>query len=132
MIDRPFLRYFGGKMRLRRWILAHLPAHPIYLEPYVGGGSIILGKPPAPWGETINDLDEAGGPDSAFSVAWDWMSEQRDREIRLFGFSVIEIIESPAGGLKVLALYRGTELRAAATIFRDEMNFAVLLRWRAA
>lgn len=57
MIGRPLLRYFGGKMRLRRWILAHLPRHAIYCEPFVGGGSILLGKEPAPWGETINDLD---------------------------------------------------------------------------
>lgn len=54
---RPLLRYFGGKARLRRWILAHLPRHPIYFEPFVGAGSILFAKPHAPMGETINDLD---------------------------------------------------------------------------
>ena len=52
----PFLRYPGSKWRLADWICGHLPAHRIYLEPYVGSGAVFFSKRPAPV-ETINDLD---------------------------------------------------------------------------
>lgn len=54
---KPVLRYLGGKNRLAPWIIAHFPRHDIYLEPFFGGGSVFFAKPPAPRGETINDLD---------------------------------------------------------------------------
>lgn len=53
---RPALRYLGGKWRLAPWIIAHLPPHDIYVEPYGGGASVLLRKPVSP-GEVYNDLD---------------------------------------------------------------------------
>lgn len=56
-ITRPLLRYLGGKWQLRHWIGEYLPAHDFYAEPFVGGASVLLSKPPAPKGEIINDMN---------------------------------------------------------------------------
>lgn len=53
---RPLVRYHGGKWRLAPWIIGHFPKHRIYVEPYGGGGSVLLRKPRS-YGEIYNDLD---------------------------------------------------------------------------
>lgn len=53
---RPVVRYHGGKFRLAPWILSFFPRHQVYVEPYGGGGSVLLAKIPAPT-EVYNDLD---------------------------------------------------------------------------
>lgn len=53
---RPAIRWMGGKWKLAPWIIAHFPPHKIYVEPYGGGGSVLLRKPRAK-GEVWNDLD---------------------------------------------------------------------------
>jgi DNA adenine methylase len=54
-IARPALRYHGGKWRLADWIIGHMPAHHCYVEPFGGGGSVLIQKPPVPV-EVYNDL----------------------------------------------------------------------------
>jgi DNA adenine methylase len=65
---RPIVRYHGGKWRLADWIIRHLPRHRVYVEPFGGGGSVLLRKPRS-YGEIYNDLD--GEIVNVFRVARD-------------------------------------------------------------
>jgi len=55
-ITRPVLRYHGGKWRLAPWIIANMPEHRVYIEPFGGGGSVLIRKPRSHT-EIYNDLD---------------------------------------------------------------------------
>jgi DNA adenine methylase len=52
---KPPIPYFGGKMTLASQIVALLPPHQHYVEPYCGSLAVLLAKPTAPM-ETVNDL----------------------------------------------------------------------------
>lgn len=56
MVMRPPVKWHGGKRYLAARIVAHFPKHRIYLEPFGGGASVLLNKPPAQV-ETYNDID---------------------------------------------------------------------------
>lgn len=53
---RPPVKWHGGKRYLATRIVGHFPKHRIYLEPFGGGASVLLNKPPVDV-ETYNDLD---------------------------------------------------------------------------
>lgn len=85
---RPALRWHGGKWRLAPWIIGHFPPHRIYVEPFGGGGSVLLRKPRC-YAEVYNDLDD--WVVNLFRVLRDPGAAERLREsLRLTPFSRAE------------------------------------------
>src|SRR5262245_9082498 len=52
------LKWHGGKHYLANEIVALMPSHTHYVEPYAGGLSVLLAKPCEGISEVVNDLDE--------------------------------------------------------------------------
>lgn len=53
---KPPFPYYGGKQTIAERIIAMLPNHTHYIEPYAGSLAVLLAKPRSPL-ETVNDLD---------------------------------------------------------------------------
>jgi DNA adenine methylase len=56
--NRTPLTYYGGKQRIADALVALMPPHRLYLEPFAGGLAVLFRKPRAER-ETVNDLDGA-------------------------------------------------------------------------
>ncbi|MEX5711893.1 DNA adenine methylase [Parafrankia sp. FMc6] len=56
-VTRPPFAYFGGKTLLADRIVALLPKHEHYVEPFAGSLAVLLAKPRSAM-ETVNDLDQ--------------------------------------------------------------------------
>jgi DNA adenine methylase len=88
---RPALRWHGGKWLLAPWIISHFPAHRIYVEPFGGGGSVLLRKPRS-YGEIWNDLDD--DVVNMFKVLRSNRSAELVEALRLTPFSRTEFEEA--------------------------------------
>lgn len=53
---RPPLRWFGSKTRIAPRLVAMLPEHDHYVEPFAGSAAVLFAKPRSPL-ETLNDID---------------------------------------------------------------------------
>jgi DNA adenine methylase len=54
--SRPIICWAGGKARLLKHLLPHIPPHTLYCEVFFGGGALFCGKPPGTV-EIINDTN---------------------------------------------------------------------------
>lgn len=90
MCRRPILRWHDGKWKLADWIIANLPRHRVYVEPFGGAASVLLRKPRS-YAEVYNDLD--GEVVNLFRVARDRGDELR-RALELTPFARDEFSES--------------------------------------
>ena len=50
------LNYPGAKWGMAKEIVALMPPHHSYVEPFFGSGAVLFNKPPSPI-ETVNDID---------------------------------------------------------------------------
>jgi len=55
-MNRPVLRYPGGKYLIAEWVIGHFPSHNLYVEPFGGAESVLMVKPRSK-GEIYNDLN---------------------------------------------------------------------------
>lgn len=51
------IKYPGAKWSMAEWIVAKMPPHKVYLEPFFGSGAVFFNKPAVQY-ETINDIDD--------------------------------------------------------------------------
>jgi len=107
-VGRPIVRYHGGKWKLAPWIIGHLPPHRTYVEPFGGGGSVLLRKPRS-YAEVYNDLD--GEIVNVFRMMRDRGPELREA-IRLTPFSRAEFAASYLPSDEPLEQARRTILRS--------------------
>ena len=107
-LRRPLVRYHGGKWRLGGWILRHLPQHRVYVEPYGGGGSVLLQKQRS-HAEVYNDLD--GEIVNLFRVARD-SGEALARAVELTPFARAEFAQAYETDVEPLEQARRTLVRA--------------------
>jgi len=89
----PPLKWHGGKHHIAAKIIALMPPHTHYVEPYFGGGAVLLAKTPDGVSELVNDRN---GPLTAF---WRVLKDERmfaklQRRLEATPFSQTEWIES--------------------------------------
>ena len=92
VITNPLIRYHGGKFRIADWIISQFPRHKTYVEPFGGGGSVLLCKEPSEI-EVYNDIDDEVV--NLFRVLRNpEQREQLEQQLYLTPFSRVEFYEA--------------------------------------
>ncbi len=100
----PPLKWWGGKSYLAKRIIELMPPHTHYVEPFFGGGAVLLNKDPVGVSEVVNDVDEE------LTNFWQVLQEQEafvefQRRVDAMPFSEVEweaaVDCSPRGVLDV-------------------------------
>jgi DNA adenine methylase len=118
MLNRPVLRYHGGKWKLASWIISNFPSHRVYVEPFGGAASILMRKPRS-YAEIYNDSWEIVV--NVFRVLRDPLQAQElERIIRLTPFARSEFEDC---GDEELSKIEDPIERARRTIFRSFAGF---------
>ena len=115
---RPLVRYHGGKWKLAKWIIANMPQHRTYVEPFGGGASVLLRKPRS-YAEVYNDLD--GEMVNLFRVVRDQGEELR-RRLELTPFSRSEYMAARSSDADVIKVARKTIIRSFMGFGSDSIN----------
>lgn len=112
MIERPILRYHGGKFLLAEWIISHFPEHRIYVELFGGAASVLLKKDRS-YAEVYNELD--GEVVNLFRVYRD-----NGQELK----RVLELTPFARDEFELSYLHADTDLeQARRTVIRSFMGF---------
>lgn len=117
-IKRPVLRYHGGKFLLAPWIISHFPKHRVYVEPFGGGGSVLMQKPRS-YAEIYNDKWDTVV--NVFQVLRDpRLAADLKRKLELTPYSRTEF--SKTGEIDLQQIADPVE-KARLTIFRSFAGF---------
>jgi len=117
-IERPVLRYHGGKFLLAPWIISHFPAHKVYTEVFGGAASVLMQKPRS-YAEVYNDKWDTVV--NVFQVLRDPESAKRlEQLLYLTPFSRTEFEQ--CGEIDLVEIANPIE-RARLTIFRSFAGF---------
>mgnify|MGYP001575138488 CR=1 FL=1 len=128
-IDRPALRWHGGKWLLAPWIVAHFPPHRVYVEPFGGAASVLLRKPRS-YAEIYNDLD--GDVVNLFRVLRDpAQAAELESRLRLTPFARAEFEESYKSAANPVERARRLVARSFMGFGSDGHNAAVKTGFRA-
>lgn len=123
MPTRPMLRYHGGKWRLAPWIIAHMPEHDCYVEPYGGGASVLLRKPRSK-AEIYNDIDS--GVVNVFRVMRDpEAADELRRLVELTPFSRDEFDQAYAPSIEPIEAARRTLIKSFFGFSADAISRAI-------
>ncbi len=122
------IKWHGGKHYLAKRIIALMPPHIHYVEPYFGGGSVLLEKDPEGISEVVNDLNES------LSNFWRCLQQTESfaefvRIVQAAPFSEIEWNEADGREhLGIVPMYRNAfdiDISAAVNFFiRCRQSFA--------
>jgi len=117
-IQRPVLRYHGGKFLQAKRIISHFPEHRIYTEAFGGGGSVLMQKARS-YAEVYNDMWDTVV--NVFRVLRDPVSAaELERVLRLTPFARTEFVE--CGEMDIIATDDPIE-KARKTILRSFAGF---------
>lgn len=86
-VQRPAVRWHGGKWLLAPWIIGHFPPHQVYTEAFGGGASVLLRKSVVK-SEIYNDLDE--DVVNLFRVLRGPEGDELIRQVKLTPFARVE------------------------------------------